>query len=78
MFLVAIPVVVDLLLRQVRMEVEKAFNAVAIPVVVDLLLRPVDEVDRTGRRRTAVAIPVVVDLLLRPEFIDRAGAYLYA
>ena len=36
---VAIPVVVDLLLRPVEGEVYRPLPAVAIPVVVDLLLR---------------------------------------
>ena len=61
---VAIPVVVDLLLRHVLWKLYEEFGYVAIPVVVDLLLR------REGFRNgddhpPEVAIPVVVDLLLR-------------
>ncbi len=62
---VAIPVVVDLLLRPDTLIITKSYkDMVAIPVVVDLLLRP-DTLIITKSYKDMVAIPVVVDLLLR-------------
>ncbi len=61
---VAIPVVVDLLLRQKYRTFYGKVKRVAIPVVVDLLLRQIQT--NSYVHATRVAIPVVVDLLLRP------------
>ena len=61
--IVAIPVVVDLLLRHRVHHLRRKVEGVAIPVVVDLLLRP--NLQYYMHSAVKVAIPVVVDLLLR-------------
>ncbi len=64
-FTVAIPDVVDLLLRQWWEDQSNQPAYVAIPFVVDLLLR--HGYIARHKSKGIVAIPVVVDLLLRQE-----------